>query len=571
MYDLLPPKPDIHSTSKKKSATRNLTGIPDRMKNQFEQMSGLSFDDVRVHYNSCQPKQLKAFAFTQAPDVYVGPGQERHLGHELGHIIQQKKGEVRADYRKDGTAVNTCAALEREADTLEESAGFYLDYPACSLHSSSAFSPVAQLAPEDGENEVLPVGYETLHTNAEASLLPEWSRQHFKDALEDYTSDLDNYNTFGNQSPFLKGYLIDSYHKLNTEFQYLHELQKTSVIRQNAEDVRTSITAYIQNHTLNPEHYLISYEVMAQHASKIAKFDRLLQAARNTLTQTACYQTKIQTLLTQQLAVNVPINLEEHLDQHDSIRNRLSKMKTGLDGVKDNLTQNWIRLQDILTTSAINCVSTLIQSKITAGELDLNPIKVPALATLIVKNRNHKLTTANNLIAHAIDVNHLIAPNIWAASLLPARGNAYGNPCGNLIVSPHKQIPVHNTLYTTNVPDISVKRPGISDAVITSDIQNTLLGNGVDAFHVTAEAHGAISTNNPHAYRGGTVLTKWAAGSPTTEDQLDPLSQDEFINKIKPIRDTEVSSIELLLKSKIEEQRNKYLNIVEERLKATHV
>ena len=75
----------------------NLTGIPTQMKLDFEQRSGLSFDDVRVHYNSDKPAQLQALAYTQGTQVYVGPGQERHLKHELGHVVQQKQGRVKAD------------------------------------------------------------------------------------------------------------------------------------------------------------------------------------------------------------------------------------------------------------------------------------------------------------------------------------------------------------------------------------------------------------------------------------------------------------------------------------------
>jgi hypothetical protein len=33
------------------------------MKTRFENLSGLSFDDVRVHYNSNKPAQLQALAY----------------------------------------------------------------------------------------------------------------------------------------------------------------------------------------------------------------------------------------------------------------------------------------------------------------------------------------------------------------------------------------------------------------------------------------------------------------------------------------------------------------------------
>ena len=94
----------------------NLTGIPTQMKLDFEQRSGLSFDDVRVHYNSDKPAKIDALAYTQGTQVYMGPGQERHLRHELGHVVQQKQGIVRPTTWIRGLPVNDCPALERAAD-----------------------------------------------------------------------------------------------------------------------------------------------------------------------------------------------------------------------------------------------------------------------------------------------------------------------------------------------------------------------------------------------------------------------------------------------------------------------
>ena len=95
----------------------NLTGIPTQMKLDFEQRSGLSFDDVRVHYNSDKPRKIGALAYTQGTQVHIGPGQERHLRHELGHVVQQKQGIVRPDRESTlGTPINTDPLLERQAD-----------------------------------------------------------------------------------------------------------------------------------------------------------------------------------------------------------------------------------------------------------------------------------------------------------------------------------------------------------------------------------------------------------------------------------------------------------------------
>lgn len=99
----------------------NYTGIPDYTKARFESMSGLSMVDVRVHYNSDRPAQLKALAYTQGNQVYIGPGQEKHLEHELGHVVQQKTGMVRPTAYINSNAVNDDPALEAEADRFADS------------------------------------------------------------------------------------------------------------------------------------------------------------------------------------------------------------------------------------------------------------------------------------------------------------------------------------------------------------------------------------------------------------------------------------------------------------------
>lgn len=93
----------------------NLTGIPTQMKMDFERRSGLSFDDVRVHYNSDKPARIGALAYTQGTQVYMGPGQNRHLGHELVHVVQQKQGVVKPTGTKNNLLVNEEAQLEEQA------------------------------------------------------------------------------------------------------------------------------------------------------------------------------------------------------------------------------------------------------------------------------------------------------------------------------------------------------------------------------------------------------------------------------------------------------------------------
>lgn len=96
---------------------QNKTGIPGRMKADFENDSGISFDDVRVHYHSDKPAQIQAFAYTQGTQIYIGSGQEKYLNHELGHVVQQKQGIVHPTAMHNGLPVNRSHDLENAADT----------------------------------------------------------------------------------------------------------------------------------------------------------------------------------------------------------------------------------------------------------------------------------------------------------------------------------------------------------------------------------------------------------------------------------------------------------------------
>ncbi len=96
----------------------NRTGLPDKLKAGIETLSGLSMNDVRVHYNSAKPAQLQASAYTQGTEIHMGPGQERHLPHEAWHVVQQKLGRVKPTMQMAGAQINDDDRLEREADVM---------------------------------------------------------------------------------------------------------------------------------------------------------------------------------------------------------------------------------------------------------------------------------------------------------------------------------------------------------------------------------------------------------------------------------------------------------------------
>jgi hypothetical protein len=97
----------------------NETGMPDNLKAGVESLSGMSLDNVKVHYNSARPAPLNALAYAQSRDIHVAPGQEQHLPHEAWHVVKQAQGRGQPTTKmKDGMSVNDDKGLEQEANAL---------------------------------------------------------------------------------------------------------------------------------------------------------------------------------------------------------------------------------------------------------------------------------------------------------------------------------------------------------------------------------------------------------------------------------------------------------------------
>ena len=123
----------------------NKTGLPDNLKTGMESLSGISLDSVNVHRNSDRPAQLNAYAYAQGTDIHLGSGQEKHLPHELGHVVQQAQGKVKPTKSVDGIPLNDNAGLEKEADVMGAKASEN-DVINSSLQSmNSASESVSQL------------------------------------------------------------------------------------------------------------------------------------------------------------------------------------------------------------------------------------------------------------------------------------------------------------------------------------------------------------------------------------------------------------------------------------------
>lgn len=96
----------------------NNTGLPSQLKSGMEQTTGYDLSRVKVHYNSPKPATVQAHAYAQGSDIHLGVGQERHLSHELGHVVQQMSGMVRPTIQCAGMQINDDPQLEQHADQL---------------------------------------------------------------------------------------------------------------------------------------------------------------------------------------------------------------------------------------------------------------------------------------------------------------------------------------------------------------------------------------------------------------------------------------------------------------------
>ena len=137
------------ATQKKNAQSPNNTGLPDTLKSGIEGLSGVSMDDVKVHYNSPKPARLQAHAFAQGTDIHMAPGQDKHLPHEAWHVVQQKQGRVKPTRQMKGKVnVNDDVGLEKEADVMGVKAlGLPLQlhsYPANISYRTRGVAPILE-------------------------------------------------------------------------------------------------------------------------------------------------------------------------------------------------------------------------------------------------------------------------------------------------------------------------------------------------------------------------------------------------------------------------------------------
>jgi|GEM_PF-4671605 len=106
----------------KQGMTGNSNGLPEKLKEGVESLSGFDLSEVRVTYNSPKPMQVGAAAYTRGMEIHVSPGQEQSLPHEAWHVVQQAQGRVKPTGQMNGMNINNDPGLEAEASSKGEQA-----------------------------------------------------------------------------------------------------------------------------------------------------------------------------------------------------------------------------------------------------------------------------------------------------------------------------------------------------------------------------------------------------------------------------------------------------------------
>ena len=86
--------------TKKPTQKQNKPGLPKNLKTGLEDLSGNSFDNAKVHYNSPRPSKVKAAAYNQGSEIHLAARQINKLNDGdlckvVGGTHTGKSGTVR--------------------------------------------------------------------------------------------------------------------------------------------------------------------------------------------------------------------------------------------------------------------------------------------------------------------------------------------------------------------------------------------------------------------------------------------------------------------------------------------
>jgi hypothetical protein len=139
-------QPEVPSDGSARAA--DTAAMPGPLRATMERTLGADFSDVRIRNPSARASELNAAAFTQGSEIHVAPGHwaphtskgRELLGHELGHVLQQRAGRVRTTATLASAPLNDDPGLEREADAIGARASA-AHAPAAALPPTAASTP----------------------------------------------------------------------------------------------------------------------------------------------------------------------------------------------------------------------------------------------------------------------------------------------------------------------------------------------------------------------------------------------------------------------------------------------
>ncbi len=245
-------------------AEPNRTGMPDRLKEGIEALSGMDMSDVRVHRNSDKPEQLNALAYAQGNQIHIAPGQEKYLPHEAWHAVQQKQRRVSPTLQEKMMKINDDLRLEQEADCMGKRAMVWseagVQEPNISLKSmvSLLSDPALQLSALN-KNQKKKIK-EKIKSKWGKEIQKLFKGANYEDTLDEITDELIGSAT--------QSEALEKIEKFSSYEDWQASMSKAEAPKEKAVDPLSEVKKQIKNHGLNPDDFTGSELQQIQESSK---------------------------------------------------------------------------------------------------------------------------------------------------------------------------------------------------------------------------------------------------------------------------------------------------------------
>lgn len=505
----------------------NKTGLPDHLKAGMENVSGMSLDNVKVHYNSPKPAQVQAHAFAQGSDIHLASGQEKHLPHELGHVVQQMQGRVKPTTTVAGTKVNDDKSLEHEADKMGA---------AAATHHTQATNnkPLQKVALSSSQIQRQPIQRVTKPDSSSPEAATEWitknraelrSTQMRRNAFDPLLQELNENKKYWNDYwSAWQPAVADLQSKIEAR------LTKVKIVETFIETVREkrALTASklaplaALNGDFEPNSWLYSYATDEQKADITSIHTHLAPVEAELRALEAGFTQKVTQLEATDFATRTLASIRGDVATYYS--------RPFIPDLKSTKLQAAQTLMPTLQARARTEIGAMLTAKKNAPADKLDVSDVNAVRDELYNQKVRKNTLEARITA-ALALQHAPSKDIWLRKVLnlaPAKGGVYMRNIASI-----GGVNSHKTRYENSIS----KNPSVKTAAAA--LEEDLLGSGDTAFHVTVDTSNP-SNKQPHAYRKGVVRLRWE------ENEMDfpGKTQGEVFNALRDARNTQVDNAE---------------------------